>query len=56
MVDPTMYLISRTHHLCESRKYAFNVLSEYSIITHELWSFTFHYHIDKLINSHINDL
>jgi hypothetical protein len=28
-----MYLISKTHHLCERREYAFNVLSEYSIIT-----------------------
>jgi hypothetical protein len=28
-----MNLISETHHLCERREYAFNVLPEYSIIT-----------------------
>jgi hypothetical protein len=33
IVDPIMNLISRTHDFCERREYAFNVLSEYSIIT-----------------------
>ena len=32
--DPTMNLISETHHLYERREYTFNILSEYSIITH----------------------
>jgi len=32
MMDPTMNLISRTHHLCEKREYAFMVLREYTII------------------------
>jgi hypothetical protein len=29
-----MYLISRTYHLCEKRKYTFNVFPKYPIITH----------------------
>ena len=33
IVDPTMNLISMIHDFCERREYAFNVLSEYSIIT-----------------------
>ena len=32
-----MYLIRGTYHLCERRKYAFNVLLEYSIITRVMW-------------------
>ena len=32
MVGPTMNLISRTHHSCERREYAFMVLREYLII------------------------
>ena len=30
-----MNLISETHHFCERREYAFNVLPEYYIITQE---------------------
>jgi hypothetical protein len=30
-----MYLINRTHHSCERREYAFNILPKYSIITHQ---------------------
>ena len=29
VVGSTIYLISRTHHLCEKREYTFNVLPEY---------------------------
>ena len=29
-----MNLISETHDFCESREYAFNIISEYKIITH----------------------
>jgi hypothetical protein len=28
-----MYLINKTHHLCERMEYAFNIFPEYSIIT-----------------------
>ena len=31
-----MNLINKTHNFCERREYAFNVLPEYSIITHDL--------------------
>ena len=34
VVGPIMNLINETHNLCEKREYAFNVLQEYSIITH----------------------
>ena len=34
MVDPIMNLISETHDFCERREYAFNIISEYKIITH----------------------
>ena len=33
VMSPTMNLISGTHDFCEKRKYAFNILPEYSIIT-----------------------
>ena len=31
---PLYILINETHHLCDKKKYAFNVLPKYSIITH----------------------
>ena len=33
MVGLTMNLISKTHHLCERKEYAFMVLQEYTIIS-----------------------
>ena len=33
MVGLTINLISRTHHLCERREYAFMILREYTIIS-----------------------
>ena len=34
-MGPTLNLINETHNFCERRKYTFNVLLEYNIITHE---------------------
>ena len=39
---PIMNLINKTHHLCE---YVFNVLLEYSIITHVLECFLCFYFV-----------
>ena len=35
MVGPTMNLINETYHSCERREYAFMILREYTIISHE---------------------
>ena len=36
MVGPTMNLISETNYSCVRREYAFMVLQEYTIISHEI--------------------
>ena len=36
MVGPTINLISKTHHSCERRKYAFMILREYTIISRDV--------------------
>ena len=36
VMGPIMNLISEIHNFCERREYAFNVLPEYIIITHEV--------------------
>jgi hypothetical protein len=38
VVGPIMNLISGTYYFCERREYAFNILSEYYIITYVLLS------------------